>query len=519
MPPKLINVTRLDSLPLGQTQFTPEGYLRDTPILTSVGIFEYQNPDGSIRRELRLPEDVFDPESLASYKGKPIIISHDAGLIDKDNVDDNSIGTILTEGFKSGYDVRADIVIYSTDKMKDSGFKQLSLGYNLDLDETPGNWHGQHYDAIQKNIRINHLALVKNARAGEQARLNIDGRDYATILVGGISMKKPFGKKARADGMLTPDQLAKAIEEYKENHPEEVQNAPEIAPAAGMDTEAAVEPETKPVEKPAFGPRGPQAQKKEMMEEEMQEDELETAEKEMNKPIAEEEPNPIPAEITENLPDKEDEDFTAEVTEIKGRNPQADKDMARLLEIIDTLMAEKEFDEAALPEEEEKEEDQFAEDGDVVGGIDDMDKLKKDCGTMLKKDAEGEEDEDVVTDLPKDKKLNMDSIDRIVSAKIQLGMIGRKINLDGLETMPITKAKKTIISAVRPNIRLDGRSEQFINTAYQLAVEDINARTVKDTKAQKRQMFNKDSAIEPSVNEDSAEAARERMIKRHTKNN
>ena len=63
MTPKLKRVIRLDSLPLSQTYFTPEGYLVDRPILTSTGIFEYKNPDGSIRRELRLPEDVFDPES------------------------------------------------------------------------------------------------------------------------------------------------------------------------------------------------------------------------------------------------------------------------------------------------------------------------------------------------------------------------------------------------------------------------------------------------------------------------
>ena len=181
---KLNRVIRLDSLPLGQTMFTQEGYLLDRPILTSTGIFEYANPDGSVRRELRLPEEVFDPESLRSYKGKPIIVTHDAGLIDKNNVEDEQIGTILSEGYQSGNDVRAEIVIHDTDTMKESGLKELSLGYNLDLDETPGEWEGEHYDAVQRNIRINHLALVREARAGEQARLNIDGRDNK-ILKGG----------------------------------------------------------------------------------------------------------------------------------------------------------------------------------------------------------------------------------------------------------------------------------------------------------------------------------------------
>ena len=189
---ELRRVIRLDSVPMTKAYFTPEGYLRDKPVLTSVGIFEYSNPDGSVRRELRLPEDVFSPESLKSFKSKPIVITHDAGLIDKDNVSENQIGTILSEGERSGDDVRAEIIIHDTDAMKDSGYKELSLGYNLDLDETPGVWNGQRYDAVQKNIRINHLALVREARAGEQARLNMDSRDQKNVLKGGKKMSKKY---------------------------------------------------------------------------------------------------------------------------------------------------------------------------------------------------------------------------------------------------------------------------------------------------------------------------------------
>ena len=83
---KLKRVIRLDSMPITRASFTPEGFLMDTPILTCTGIFEYSNPDGSVRKELRLPEEVFSKESLASYEGSPIIISHDAGLITKVHV-------------------------------------------------------------------------------------------------------------------------------------------------------------------------------------------------------------------------------------------------------------------------------------------------------------------------------------------------------------------------------------------------------------------------------------------------
>ena len=114
-------VQRLDSITLDQTYFTEEGYLIDHPIVTSVGIFEYRNPDGSIRRELRLPEDVFATESLASYEGKPIIITHDAGYVDKDNVEQEIVGTILSKGYQDGNDVRCKIIIHDTNAIKNIG--------------------------------------------------------------------------------------------------------------------------------------------------------------------------------------------------------------------------------------------------------------------------------------------------------------------------------------------------------------------------------------------------------------
>lgn len=204
-------VQRFDSLPLDATYFTDEGYLVDHPIVTSVGIFVYHNPDGSERRELRLPEEVFAEKSLASYKGKPIIITHDAGYVDTENVQEEGIGTILSNGYRDGNDVRAEIVIHDIDSVKRSGMRELSCGYNLRLDETPGVWEGQPYDAIQRDIEINHLALVNKARAGEQARLNMDGRgrDYLK------GVKLNMDKKKRTDGAPTPEELAAAVEAFK----------------------------------------------------------------------------------------------------------------------------------------------------------------------------------------------------------------------------------------------------------------------------------------------------------------
>lgn len=212
-----MKVQRFDSLPLDATYFTDEGYLVDHPIVTSVGIFVYHNPDGSERRELRLPEEVFAEKSLASYKGKPIIVTHDAGYVDTDNVKEESIGTILSEGYRDGDDVRAEIIIHDTDSLKKYKMRKLSCGYNLRLDETPGVWEGQPYDAIQRDIEINHLALVDKARAGEQARLNIDGQGHDCMKGEKLNMENTT---KRTDGAPTPEELAAAVEAFKKRRAE-----------------------------------------------------------------------------------------------------------------------------------------------------------------------------------------------------------------------------------------------------------------------------------------------------------
>lgn len=243
-------VNRLDSIPLDRTYFTEEGYLIDHPIVTSVGIFVYHNPDGSVRRELRLPEEVFAEKSLESYKGKPVIITHEAGYVDTENVQEEHVGTILSEGYQDGNDVRAEIVIHDMDTVKNIGLRELSCGYNLRLEETPGVWEGQPYDAIQRDIEINHLALVEKARAGEQARLNIDGQTNNCLQGGKLDMSKTVKKDGES---LAPGTINDAVEAFKQRRAERMGNPAAVptVPAAGTDSgfpPAADEPAATPVE-------------------------------------------------------------------------------------------------------------------------------------------------------------------------------------------------------------------------------------------------------------------------------
>ncbi|OAM31664.1 hypothetical protein A7P96_05105 [Eikenella sp. NML03-A-027] len=163
---------RYDRAPVKATQ-NEDGFIYDTPVLTRTGVFVYLNPDGSERREYRPPEEVFHVDSLQGYKGLPITNGH-PGLVTSANAANHTIGAVLGEARQDGKNLIADIVIHNPAAVN-AGNKDLSVGYKLDLDETPGiSPDGERYDAVQRNIRPNHLAIVKKGRAGV-ARLNMDG--------------------------------------------------------------------------------------------------------------------------------------------------------------------------------------------------------------------------------------------------------------------------------------------------------------------------------------------------------
>ena len=197
---------------------TDEGFVRDAPIIGRTGILEYRNVDGSIRREYRPPQEAFNVDSMASIRGKPITLGHH-GLVSSANYRETKpVGTVISDGRQDGNNIRADVVIYSLD----TDDRELSCGYQTELDETPGvTEDGEHYDAIQRNIRYNHLAIVPRGRAGN-ARLNMDGeqiidmevKEMSKIKLDGIEYDVPAEVESAIKGMTEKaDEQKKAFDE------------------------------------------------------------------------------------------------------------------------------------------------------------------------------------------------------------------------------------------------------------------------------------------------------------------
>ena len=167
---------RYDTVAIHATK-TDEGFIRDAPIVGRAGILQYRNADGSTRYEYRPPEEAFKADSLATLEGKPITVGH-KGMVTSDNAANiKPVVTVLTGGRQDGDTIRADVMIYNLP----TEARELSCGYTLDLDETPGTTpDGKHYDAVQRNIRYNHVAVVPRGRAGI-ARLNMDGEQEVEV--------------------------------------------------------------------------------------------------------------------------------------------------------------------------------------------------------------------------------------------------------------------------------------------------------------------------------------------------
>jgi hypothetical protein len=172
---------------LARAEKTPTGGARLTAHLARTGVQNYQMRDGSTRREYRAPSEVFAPDSLASFVGAPVTIGH-PGSVSASSWKRDAVGVVLMQPSRTKvgmFDfVKAVIDVNDVSAMSriDSGeLEEISMGYDCDFEPRPGfdTASGEHFDGYQRNIRINHLALlpVGHARAGRDARLLLDSAE------------------------------------------------------------------------------------------------------------------------------------------------------------------------------------------------------------------------------------------------------------------------------------------------------------------------------------------------------
>lgn len=186
--------------------------IKDNP-LTKVGVFPYHGKDideslvpDQIYHVLRPTEELQDPETIKSFKLLPWVDEHTMLGSPQDGMtpaERKGIQGVIGEDVTfDGEYLKGNIKIFSEKLAKqiENGKKELSIGYRCLYDLTPGVYNGQHYDAIQRKIRGNHLALVDEGRAGPDVavldhwKVTLDSKEFQKMEMN-AEMEKPMQQK------------------------------------------------------------------------------------------------------------------------------------------------------------------------------------------------------------------------------------------------------------------------------------------------------------------------------------
>ena len=194
---------------------TSEGYLicHNVPIART-GVQEYLGQELGISdkydeyiKVYREPEDVFAPEALSSFEGKPFTDNHPEPKVDINNITQYGKGHAqnLRRSTEEPDLLLADIIITDPlviSEIKNGVKREISSGYDC--------YYVPYKDGYrQVEIRGNHIALVSKGRAG----------DRVSIKDNKIERKKKMAKKNILAAMFKsfardaePEELAEALE-------------------------------------------------------------------------------------------------------------------------------------------------------------------------------------------------------------------------------------------------------------------------------------------------------------------
>lgn len=195
---------------------TPDGFLEGAAAVTCTGVYRYLMPGGKVENRFRPPEEVFNEESMDTLELATLTNGHPAAGVSPDNFQKVAVGSLGKEIENDAYNVYADIMIKDAKAIADAkaGRTGLSCGYSAVLVtsgevsypvmgyqedpadgvykemeigrqvyKVPGVINGIPYDAIQTQIRYNHVALVDVPRGGDSLHLQFDGAESLGVLV------------------------------------------------------------------------------------------------------------------------------------------------------------------------------------------------------------------------------------------------------------------------------------------------------------------------------------------------
>lgn len=172
-----------DKVSVGKVRRTGDGYLVADAKVARTGIQLYTGaelgrPDLAVVRVYRPEEEVFAQDAMHSYAYRPMTIEHPSKMVDATTWKAVAVGQTGGDVVRDGDFVRVPLVLMDAHAVKayEAGKRELSMGYTSEIVFSDGvTPSGEQYDAVQTQLRMNHLAVVDRARGGNELRIG-DGR-------------------------------------------------------------------------------------------------------------------------------------------------------------------------------------------------------------------------------------------------------------------------------------------------------------------------------------------------------
>lgn len=196
--------------------------------VAKVGVLRYADADGNTWGELVPESTLFDPGSMATLRGVAVTDLHPSALVTAETRRDLQRGHVGDVVMRDGDYLSAPVYVTDAEAVNlvQSGQRRdVSCGYECELDETPGTFNGVPYQRVQRDRVYNHLGLGPEGwgRAGTDVALKMDGADStAHALAKGAAVARLDSADAPADSVTPPaaqEPLPGAQKTSTDSHP------------------------------------------------------------------------------------------------------------------------------------------------------------------------------------------------------------------------------------------------------------------------------------------------------------
>ena len=196
--------------------------------------------DKQIIRVYRPEQEVFKKDAIASYAGVPITMGHPKGGVSPDNWKDLAVGEAGEDVLRDGEFVRVPLLLRDAKAIQEveDGTRELSMGYAAKLRFEDGvTPSGVPYDAIMGDFKMNHVAIVDQARGGHELRIGDGANSWGAAPIPSPTKETITVSDALrtvvVDGLSvqTTDQGAQAIDKLQKQIADAATKATETATA------------------------------------------------------------------------------------------------------------------------------------------------------------------------------------------------------------------------------------------------------------------------------------------------